>query len=278
MTAKKITTASVRQMKADGQPIVMITAYDCPWAKMFDEAGVDMILVGDSLGNVVLGYDSTVPVTMDDMIHHGKAVRRGTKRAMLVVDMPFMSYQISMEDALRNAGRIMKETGAEAVKLEGGVEIAPVIKAMTTAGIPVVGHIGLTPQSVHQLGGFKVQGKETDAAKKLLDDAIAVAEAGAFSVVLECVPAALADLVTKKINIATIGIGASAGCDGQVLVYQDMLGLFGGFTPKFVKKYKNLHDDIMEGTKGYIDEVRTRKYPSEEYTFKINDDVLEKLY
>ena len=278
MTVKKVTTASIRQMKADGQPIVMITAYDCPWAKMFDEAGVDMVLVGDSLGNVVLGYDSTIPVTMEDMIHHGKAVRRGTQRAMLVVDMPFMSYQISVEDALRNAGRIMKETGAEAVKLEGGSEIAPVIKAMTNAGIPVVAHIGLTPQSVHQLGGFKVQGKEADAAKKLLEDAIAVTEAGAFSVVLECVPAALSDLVTQKINIATIGIGASAGCDGQVLVYQDMLGLFGGFTPKFVKKYKNLHEDIMQGVKGYIEEVRTRKYPSEEYTFKINDDVLEKLY
>lgn len=278
MSAKKVTTATIRQMKADRQPVVMITAYDCPWAKMFDEAGVDMILVGDSLGNVVLGYDSTVPVTMEDMIHHGKAVRRGTQRAMVVVDMPFMSYQISMEDALRNAGRIMKETGAEAVKLEGGSEVAPVIKAMTTAGIPVVAHIGLTPQSVHQFGGFKVQGKEAAAAQKLIDDAIAITEAGAFSVVLECVPAALADLVTQKINIATIGIGASAGCDGQVLVYQDLLGLFGGFTPKFVKKYKNLHDEIMQGTKDYIDEVRSRKYPTEEYTFKINDDVLEKLY
>ncbi len=274
----KITTATIREKKQKGEPVVMLTAYDYPWAKMFDEAGVEMLLVGDSLGNVVLGYDSTLPVTMDDMVHHGKAVCRGAKNAMVVVDMPFMSYQVSIEDALRNAGRIMKETGAQAVKLEGGSEMAPTVAAIVAAGIPVVAHIGLTPQSVHQLGGFKVQGKGADGAQKLIDDAIKLEEAGAFSIVLECVPALLAERISKKIGIPTIGIGAGAGCDGQVLVYHDMLGLFTGFTPKFVKKYRNLHDDIVKGVEEYVADVRARAFPGEEHTFKIDQEVLDKLY
>lgn len=278
MAPKKVTTTTIRQMKEKNEPIAMITAYDYAWAKLFDEAGAEMLLVGDSLGNVVLGYDSTLPVTMEDMIHHTKAVCRGAQQAMVVVDMPFMSYQISVQDALKNAGRLMKESGAQAVKLEGGVEMYDTVKAIVTAGIPVVGHIGLTPQSVHQLGGFKVQGKEAAAAKKLIEDAEKIAEAGAFSIVLECVPAALAEMVTKRINIATIGIGAGAGCDGQVLVYHDMLGLLSGFTPKFVKKYKNLHDEIIEGAQQYISEVKSRQFPSEEYIFKIDQETLDKLY
>jgi 3-methyl-2-oxobutanoate hydroxymethyltransferase len=279
MANKRITTAAIRQMKKDGQPIVMITAYDYPWAKMFDAAGADIILVGDSLGNVVLGYDSTLPVTMEDMIHHAKAVCRGVERAMVVVDMPFMSYQVSIEDALRNAGRLMKESGAQAVKLEGGQESAATVKAIVTAGIPVVAHIGLTPQSVHQLGGFKVQGKDGESAVRLLEDAMKLAEAGAFAVVLECVPSALSELISKKIPIPTVGIGAGAGCDGQVLVYHDMLGLFGGgFKPKFVKRYKNLYAEAMEGVGQYVEEVRGRRFPSEEYSFPIDQEILEKLY
>ena len=278
MSVKKVTTATVRQLKEKGEPITMLTAYDYAWAKLFDKAGVEMLLVGDSLGNVVLGYDSTLPVTMEDMIHHTKAVCRGTERAMVVVDMPFMSYQVSVEDALRNAGRLMKESGAQSVKLEGGTEMAATIKAIVTAGIPVVGHIGLTPQSVHQLGGFKVQGKEEAAAKKLVEDAQAIAEAGAFAVVLECVPAVLAEMISKKLPIPTIGIGAGAGCDGQVLVYQDMFGLFDGFTPKFVKKYKTLYKDVVEGAEAYVSEVKSRKFPSEEYIFKMEQETLDKLY
>ena len=278
MAKSKVTTATVKEMKEKKEPIVMLTAYDYPWAKMFDEAGVDMILVGDSLGNVVLGYDSTLPVTMEDMIHHSKAVRRGTQRAMLVVDMPFMSYQISKEDALRNAGRIMKETGAEAVKLEGGAELAATVKVIVEAGIPVVGHIGLTPQHVHQLGGFKVQGKDEAVAKKLLDDAIKIAEAGAFAIVLECVPTALAELISKNSPVPIIGIGAGVVCDGQVLVYQDMLGLFNGFVPKFVKQYRNLHADVVAGVQEYVADVRARKFPTEEFSFKMGQEVLDKLY
>ncbi|MDR3348400.1 MAG: 3-methyl-2-oxobutanoate hydroxymethyltransferase [Acidaminococcales bacterium] len=279
MGNKRITTATVRQMKKDGRPLVMITAYDYPWAKMFDAAGADVILVGDSLGNVALGYDSTLPVTMEDMIHHAKAVCRGVERAMVVVDMPFMSYQVSAKDALRNAGRLMKESGAQAVKLEGGREALAAVRAIVAAGIPVVAHIGLTPQSVHQLGGFRVQGKDSAAAGRLLDDAIQLSEAGAFAVVLECVPAALGALISEKIPIPTIGIGAGAGCDGQVLVYHDMLGLFGdGFKPKFAKRYKNLYAEVMEGVGQYVDEVRGRRFPSEEHSFPIDQEILEKLY
>lgn len=278
MSNSKVTTATIREMKEKNQPIVMLTAYDYAWARMFDEAGVDMLLVGDSLGNVVLGYDSTLPVTMEDMIHHGKAVQRGAKRAMVVVDMPFMSYQICKEDALRNAGRIMKETGAQAVKLEGGAEIVDTIKAIVDAGIPVVAHLGLTPQSVHQLGGFKVQGRKEETAKKLLDDAIKIAQAGAFAIVLECVPALLAQLVSKNVSVPTIGIGAGVGCDGQVLVYHDMLGLTNGFVPKFAKQYRNFYTDIIAGVQEYAEDVRTKKFPSEEYSFSMGQEVLSKLY
>jgi 3-methyl-2-oxobutanoate hydroxymethyltransferase len=279
MGNKRITTATIKQMKKEGRPIVMITAYDYPWAKMFDAAGVDIILVGDSLGNVVLGYDSTLPVTMEDMIHHGKAVRRGAERAMVVVDMPFMSYQVSKEDALRNAGRLMKECGAQAVKLEGGREILAAAKAIVEAGIPVVGHLGLTPQSVHQLGGFKVQGKDDGAAARLLEDAAGLAQSGAFAIVLECIPAALASLISQKIPIPTVGIGAGAGCDGQVLVYHDLLGLFNAdFKPKFVKQYKNLYAEAMDGVGQYIAEVRGRRFPTDEYAFPVDREVLEKLY
>jgi len=256
----------------------MLTAYDFSMAKFLDDAKVDMLLVGDSLGNVVLGYDSTLPVTMEDMIHHGKAVCRGAKRAMVVVDMPFMSYQVSTEQAVTNAGRIMKETGAQAVKLEGGQEIADAVRAIVRAGIPVVGHLGLTPQSVHSLGGFKVQGKEEKGAQKLLDDAKCLEESGAFAVVLECVPALLAQKVTDSIAIPTIGIGAGVYCDGQVLVTNDLLGLFPGFTPKFVKQYANLHTQLAQGIAEYRKEVEARAFPGVEHSFKISDEVLEKLY
>lgn len=279
MTRKKITTATIRKMKEEKQPIVMITAYDFPWAKMFDDAGADMLLVGDSLGNVVLGYDSTLPVTMEDMIHHGKAVVRGAQRSLVVIDMPFMSYQVSVEEAVRNAGRLMKETGAQAVKLEGGIEIAETIRKIVAAGIPVVGHLGLTPQSVHQLGGYKVQGKEEGPAKKLLSDMAAIEEAGAFAVVLECVPAVLGRLLSEQSTIPTIGIGAGSDCDGQVLVYHDMLGLFGeGFSPKFVKKYLRLYDPVVGAVQEYAAEVRSRVFPGPEHSFSMEQETLEKLY
>jgi 3-methyl-2-oxobutanoate hydroxymethyltransferase len=266
-------------MKQKGEPITMITAYDVAMARNVNEAGVDMILVGDSLGNVVLGYNSTVPVTMDEMIHHTKAVMRGNSTAMVVGDMPFMSYQASDVDALYNAARFLKETGCAAVKLEGGAEVAPLVKKLTTAGIPVCAHIGLTPQSVNQLGGFKVQGKDIAAAQKMIEDAKALEEAGAFACVLECVPAKLAAKVTAELHtMATIGIGAGNGCDGQVLVCNDLLGVSAGFCPKFAKKYANLHETIVEAVKAYIAECKDRSFPAPEHTFKIDDSVLEKLY
>lgn len=275
---RKITTAVIQQRKVEGINITMLTAYDFSMAKFLNDAGIDMLLVGDSLGNVVLGYDSTLPVTMEDMIHHGKAVCRGAKEAMVVVDMPFMSYQVSTEQAVTNAGRIMKETGAQAVKLEGGREVANAVKAIVAAGIPVVGHLGLTPQSVHSLGGFKVQGKEEKSAQKLLDDATILEESGAFAVVLECVPALLAQKVTKSIGIPTIGIGAGVHCDGQVLVTNDLLGLYPGFSPKFAKRYANLHVEVAQAVAEYKKEVETRVFPSSEHSFKISDEVLGKLY
>ena len=275
---RRITTTMIQQRKREGKPIAMLTAYDFSTAKFLDDAGIDMLLVGDSLGNVILGYDSTLPVTMEDMIHHGKAVCRGAKGAMVVVDMPFMSYQVSTEQAVSNAGRIMKETGAQAVKLEGGQEIANEIRAIVRAGIPVVGHLGLTPQSIHALGGFKVQCKEKQGAQKLLNDAKLLEESGAFAVVLECVPALLAQKVTQSIGIPTIGIGAGAHCDGQVLVINDLLGLYPGFTPKFVKQYANLNIEVSQAVASYKKEVEERVFPSEEHSFKISDDVLEKLY
>lgn len=264
--------------RKDGAPLSMLTAYDYHTACTIDEAGIDMILVGDSLGNVMLGYENTLAVTVEDMIHHGKAVCRGAKNTFVVVDMPFMSYQTSVSDAVRNAGRIMKETNCQAVKLEGGAVYADRIKAIVEAGIPVVAHIGLTPQSVNMLGGYKVQGKTVEAAQHLIDDAKAVAEAGAFAITLECVPAALAKKVTESVPALTIGIGAGNGCDGQVLVYQDMLGYTDGFTPKFVKKYANLHEVMLEAFKQYKAECKNRTFPTPSHTFKISEEVLEKLY
>ena len=258
-------------------PISMLTAYDYNTARTMDEAGIDMILVGDSLGNVMLGYENTLAVTVDDMIHHGKAVCRGAKEAFVVIDMPFMSYQTSVEDAVRNAGRIMKETNCQAVKLEGGREYADRIKTIVQAGIPVVAHIGLTPQSVNAFGGYKVQGKTLEKARKLLDDAKAVEEAGAFAVTLECVPEALAKMITEQSKILTIGIGASSSCDGQVLVYQDMLGYSDGFVPKFVKKYADLHSVMLEAFKQYKQDCEARTFPAENQTYDISDEVLEEL-
>ena len=274
----KNTTTSIMQMKNSGHKISMLTAYDYTTARLLDEAGVNTILVGDSLGNVILGYEDTISVTVEDMIHHSAAVARGAKNALVVTDLPFMSYQTSVYDAVVNAGRLMKEGRAGAVKLEGGKEVCPQIKAIVSAGIPVVAHLGLTPQSINTFGGFKVQGKTEAAAKKLIEDAKAVEEAGAFLLVLECVPAKLAKLVTESINIPTIGIGAGAGCDGQVLVIYDMLGMFSDFKPKFVKHFANAGDMIREAVKTYIAEIDDGTFPAEEHYYKIDDEVIDKLY
>lgn len=274
----KNTAATFAAAKAKGEKLSMLTAYDYSTAKLEDESGINGILVGDSLGNVVLGYEDTVSVTMEDMIHHGAAVARGAKNALVVVDMPFMSYEVTVEEAVRNAGRLMKEGRAGAVKLEGGVRVAEQIRAIVKAGIPVMGHIGLTPQSINVFGGFKVQGKSEEAARALLADAKAVEEAGAFAVVIEAVPAALAQMITDAVSIPTIGIGAGAGCDGQILVYQDMLGMFSDFTPKFVKRYANVGEVMREAFANYAVEVASGAFPTEEHTYKIKDDVLEKLY
>lgn len=273
-----VTTASLKEMKQQGKRIVMLTAYDYPAAKLAEEAGVDMILVGDSLGMVVLGYESTLPVTLDDMVHHTKAVTRAAKRAFVVADLPFLTYHGTIEDALRNAGRLMQEGLAKAVKIEGGAELAPLIRRCTQAGIPIVAHIGLTPQSVHQLGGYKVQGKTPEAAQKLLDDALALEEAGAFALVMECVPKQLAALISKKLSIPTIGIGAGAGCDGQVLVYHDILSYGSDRVPKFVKKYADAGSLIREAIAQYAEEVRSGAFPAEEHTFTIKEETIEKLY
>lgn len=274
----KNTTTSIMQMKNSGHKISMLTAYDYTTARLLDEAGVNTILVGDSLGNVILGYEDTISVTVEDVIHHSAAVARGAKNALVVTDLPFMSYQTSVYDAVVNAGRLMKEGRAGAVKLEGGKEVCPQIKAIVSAGIPVVAHLGLTPQSINTFGGFKVQGKTEAAAKKLIEDAKAVEEAGAFLLVLECVPAKLAKLVTESINIPTIGIGAGAGCDGQVLVIYDMLGMFSDFKPKFVKHFANAGDMIREAVKTYIAEIDDGTFPAEEHCYKIDDEVIDKLY
>ena len=274
----KNTAATFAAAKAKGEKLSMLTAYDYSTAKLEDESGINGILVGDSLGNVVLGYEDTVSVTMEDMIHHGAAVARGAKNALVVVDMPFMSYEVTVEEAVRNAGRLMKEGRAGAVKLEGGVRVAEQIRAIVKAGIPVMGHIGLTPQSINVVGGFKVQGKSEEAARALLADAKAVEEAGAFAVVIEAVPAALAQMITDAVSSPTIGIGAGAGCDGQILVYQDMLGMFSDFTPKFVKRYANVGEVMRDAFANYAAEVASGAFPTEEHTYKIKDDVLEKLY
>lgn len=274
----KNTAVTFKKAKEEKKKLTMLTAYDYSFAKLMDESGIDSILVGDSLGMVCLGYEDTLSVTMEDMIHHTAAVARGAKNALVIADMPFMSYQTSVYDAVVNAGRLIKEGRAQAVKLEGGFEVTEQIKAIVAASIPVVGHIGLTPQSINALGGFKVQGKSEEAAQKLLDEARAVEEAGAFAVVLECVPEKLAAKVSEAISIPTIGIGAGAGCDGQVLVYQDMLGLFSDFTPKFVKKFADAGEIVREAFAGYIKEVQAGTFPGKEHVFKIDDDILEKLY
>lgn len=275
---KKMTAADFRSFKSESRRITMMTAYDYTSARLVDEAGMDVILVGDSLGMVILGYENTLQVTMADMLHHTRAVSRGAGKAMVIADMPFLSYHISPEEAVRNAGRFIQEAGAHAVKLEGGKTIAPQIKAILAAQIPVLGHLGLTPQSVHRFGGFKVQGREEAAARALIEEALLLQELGVFGIVLECIPAPLAALITEKLSIPTIGIGAGVGCDGQVLVYQDVLGLNRGFTPKFVKQYGELGDAIVNALRHYADDVRTGAFPEPQHTFKIDDNVLEKLY
>lgn len=274
----KKTVLDFKKAKENNERISMLTAYDYSSARLIDEAGIDAILVGDSLGMVSLGYEDTLAVTMEDMIHHTKAVVRGAKEALIVADLPFMSYQTSIYDAVYNAGRLIKEGGAHAVKLEGGIDMCDRIEAIVKSSIPVMAHIGLTPQSVNALGGFKVQGKDEKAAKALIEAAKAVEKAGAFAVTLECVPAKLAAIITKELSIPTIGIGAGAECDGQVLVYQDMIGMFNGFTPKFVKKYANIGDMMKEAFAEYDKEVKNGSFPSQEHTFKISEDVIEKLY
>ncbi len=273
----KNTAATLMSQKQSGEKITMLTAYDYTTACIADECGVNSILVGDSLGMVMLGYDTTLPVTMEDMIHHTKAVSRGAKNAFIVGDMPFMSYQTSVYDAVVNAGRLIKEGGAHAVKLEGGAAVCPQIKAIVDSSIPVVAHLGLTPQSVNAFGGFKVQGKTYDKAKQIIDDALRIQEAGACAVVLECVPADLAAIITKKLTIPTIGIGAGAQCDGQVLVYQDMLGMTAGHTPKFAKLFADVGALMREGFKAYISETQSGEFPAAEHTFKIDSEIIEKL-
>jgi 3-methyl-2-oxobutanoate hydroxymethyltransferase len=265
----RVTTATLQEMKASGEKITLLTAYDYPTARLLDEAGIDILLVGDSLGNVVLGYENTLPVTMDESIHHTSAVARGAKRAIVVGDMPFLSYQLSLDEAVYNGGRYLKEAGAQAVKLEGGQERANVVKAMAETGVPVMGHLGLTPQSVNALGGYHVQGKSEAAAKRLIEDALALEDAGIFALVLECVPQQLAREVTARLQIPTLGIGAGPDCSGQVLVVHDMLGVTGGKVPKFVKQYANLHDTVIEALQTFKDEVQSGQFPSSEYSFNM---------
>jgi 3-methyl-2-oxobutanoate hydroxymethyltransferase len=263
---KRVTTLELVQMKRKGQKIVMITAYDALFGALVDAAGVDVILVGDSVAPVLAGEETTIPATVDQMIYHGRIVRRGVKRALVVVDLPFLSYQVSIPDAIANAGRILKETGATAVKLEGGATWAPTIAALVNAGIPVMGHLGFTPQSVHQLGGFKIQGKQADGAARLVEDAQALEQAGAFAMVLELMPGPVGAAVSKAVSIPTIGIGAGPDCDGQVLVLHDMLGLNEGFTPKFLKRYAELGEATRQAVSRFGAEVRAGQYPGPEHT------------
>jgi 3-methyl-2-oxobutanoate hydroxymethyltransferase len=275
--AKKITIRDFAQKKRRGEKLTMLTAYDYPTALAVDRAGIDSILVGDSLGMVVLGYENTLPVTMEDMLHHSRAVSRGSEAALLIGDMPFMSYQVSVEQAVANAGRFLQEAGMDAVKLEGGVERAEAVRQIVAAGIPVMGHLGLTPQSVHQLGGWRSQGRTVRAAKRLLDDALALQEAGAFSLVLESVPARLAELISKRLRIPTIGIGAGVGCDGQVLVVHDMLGMFDRFTPKFAKQYANLQEMMGTAIAAFQDDVVAERFPEEQHSVAMKDENWDKL-
>ena len=274
MSADRLTTLDFREMKQKKEKISMITAYDFPTAQLVDEAGVEFILVGDSLGMVVLGYEDTLAVTLDDMIHHGKAVVRGSEKAFVVVDMPFLTYEINSDEALRNAGRIIQETGAQGVKLEGGLEIIEAVEKIVQAGIPVVGHLGLTPQSAGQLGGFKVQGKDPAVAKKMIEDSLALEEAGAFSLVLECIPWQLAQAITDKLSIPVIGIGAGKFCDGQVLVYHDVMGLYTGKRPKFVKQYADARAEMVRGVEAYISEIRQGVFPEDKHIFSMSEEAL----
>ena len=273
----RITVNQIREMKQKGEKISMLTAYDYSTARIVDEVGVPLILVGDSLGMVVLGYESTIPVTMEEMLHHTKAVARGAKQAMVIGDMPFMTYHLSVEQALQNAARFIQEGGAQAIKLEGGTTVAEKVRRMVDCGIPVMGHIGLTPQSIHQFGGFKVQGKTPEAAKRLLEDARALEEAGAFSVVLETVPSQLATLITQKINIPTIGIGAGAGCDGQVQVINDILGSFADFVPKHAKQYAKLVNIIRKAVGEYHQEVKAGSFTTDQQSYTIDESILVEL-
>jgi 3-methyl-2-oxobutanoate hydroxymethyltransferase len=277
MSQKKMTIAGLRQKKEAGRKITMVTAYDYPTAHLADQAEIDTILVGDSLGMVVLGYETTVPVSMDEMIHHCKAVCRGAKGSFIVGDMPFMSYQVSIERAIENAGRFIKEAGCDSVKLEGGREMGPVVRALVDAGIPVCAHIGLTPQTATKLSGFRVQGKDAESGRRLIEDAKALEAAGAFMIVMECIPDLLAARITNSLSIPTIGIGAGKDCDGQVLVYHDLVGLFERFTPKFVKQYVNLAPQIRKALSEYKKEVEEGVFPAAEHTFSMSAEEAEKL-
>jgi 3-methyl-2-oxobutanoate hydroxymethyltransferase len=273
----RVTLGQIKEMKPRGERITMLTAYDYTTAQLLDRAGIDMLLVGDSLGMVVLGYESTLPVTMEDMIHHTRAVTRGTQRAFVVADMPFMTYHASIPEAIHNAGRFLQEAGAQAVKIEGGVSVAETMKRIVECGIPVMGHIGLTPQSINQLGGFKVQGKTSEAAARLIADAKALEEAGSFAIVLECVPAPLSKLISERISVPTIGIGAGVHCDGQVQVISDLLGLFADFIPKHAKQYAKLGEEIRVAVARYIEEVKSSAFPTAKESFAMDESNLSGL-
>ena len=273
----RVTIRDLRRMKRNGEKIPMITAYDYTSAQLVEQAGIPLILVGDSLGQVVLGYDSTVPVTMDDMVHHIKTVVRGSRRAHVVGDLPFLSYHADVPEAIRNAGRLLKEGGAQSVKLEGGRSQAETVSRIVGSGIPVMGHIGLTPQAVNQLGGYRVQGRSLKDAVRLMEDARALEEAGAYAIVLECVPAQLARMITERVGVPTIGIGAGVGCDGQVQVFHDMMGLYQDFTPKHARQYAQLGQAVVEATRGYVRDVESELFPDDSESFKLSDSVLEAL-
>ncbi len=278
MAKQKIAIPALKELKEQGKKLRMVTAYDYPTGILVDKTDIEMILVGDSLGMVVLGYDGTVPVTMEEMIHHTKAVVRGAKNTLIVGDLPFGSYNISPEDGVRNATRMMKEGGADCVKLEGGLAVTDTVRAIVRGGVPVMAHIGLTPQTASALGGFKVQGKDAAAAERMIQEAVELEAAGAFAIVLEAIPAQLAEIITKKLTIPTIGIGAGVNCDGQVLVTHDMVGLFDRFVPKFVKQYANISKDIVDAFNAYAEEVATGKFPGPEHSFTMKEEVLKRLY
>lgn len=273
----KKTVATFKEAKINNKKLSMVTAYDYSMAKLVDEGGIDGILVGDSLGMVTLGYENTLAVTIDDMIHHTKAVSRGANNALVVADMPFLSYHISIEESIKNAGRLIKEGNAHAVKLEGGRDVIDKVEGIVKAQIPVMGHIGLTPQSINMFGGFKVQGKTIEQIQNLIDDAKCLEEAGVFAIVLECIPEKISKIITESVSIPTIGIGAGKYCNGQILVINDMLGMYSDFTPKFVKQYKNLKEDINEAINNYIKDIKTGAFPEEKHSFKIDEQILDKL-